>query len=469
MFYKLNNIGLRSFADNQTAYFFRGGRDAYTISSSGFELLKRCDGKTDMPPSPALALLALEGLIEQCREGDAIEPWQSYRACPNPCFPALNWAITQRCNYNCRHCFMASDNIKSCEEFSWEECTKLICDMESCGVWRVSLTGGEPLAHRRFGDIVRELSARYIDIFEIATNGALLDSGVLKLLRACNQAPLIKISFDGLGYHDIMRSRQGAQEAAVAAIKLCREYGFAVRVQMNINKENLAVIPASLDFVEALGVEQTRLIRTSEAPRWEQVAPGASLGYREYFDEMLRIISEYVKSPHKMKLTLWQFSELDPVTKMYHNRPIKFCGRIADEKLPACPMNRLMLSITGAGELIPCNQMEGALTNAGVSLANVHTTSLKTLLCDEEIQRALLVTVGDIFRLNPDKCGVCRHRLLCGGGCAALALAFCGRATGFDPLKCAFFEGGYINKLAEIFSSQGWNTSDNIYADIKLH
>ena len=39
------------------------------------------------------------------------------------------------------------------------------------------------------------------------------------------------------------------------------------------------------------------------------------------------------------------------------------------------------------------------------------------------------------------------------GGCRAIALAFTGSYRHFDPAKCAFFKGGYMQKLDALFQS----------------
>lgn len=51
--------------------------------------------------------------------------------------------------------------------------------------------------------------------------------------------PLIKISFDGIGHHDWLRNRKGAEEDALRAIRLCIENGFRVKVQTNVHRLNI--------------------------------------------------------------------------------------------------------------------------------------------------------------------------------------------------------------------------------------
>jgi radical SAM protein with 4Fe4S-binding SPASM domain len=416
-----------------------------------------------MDPTPELALLRLQGLIEPCQRGETIARWQRLRSCDNLCFSALNWAITQRCNYNCRHCFMASDTERMHEEFSWQQCLDLIEAIEACGIWRVSLTGGEPLMHPRFADIVRELSARNIEIFEIATNGALLSAKILQTLAAFGQQPLMKISFDGLGHHDWLRGCAGAEAAALDAISLCHAQGFKVRVQMNVHRGNLSSIAASLDAVEALGADQTRVIRTCDVPRWVQTNPSQTLSYSEYYDVMIELIRHYTQRPRRMKLTLWQFVEMDPATKQYHIRPVKFYRPANDDALPLCESVQMMVSVTGSGEIVPCNQMEGLVKSGLIRFGNVHQSGLQPLLQEGAYCDAVTAGIGDVRHHSPKTCGSCSYWELCAGGCPALALGVFGDMLDSDPMKCAFFKGGYLQKIQDLFQgADGWLCADNL-------
>ncbi len=461
MYYKLNrDIGIRSWQNLPEAFFNRRERDAWSLSKKAFSTLCLCDGEHDIEPDRVLALLVLQGLITPCDKGDSIDDWQRLRVLDNPCYPAVNWAVTQRCNYRCRHCFMAAESPRRREEFSFDQCLSMIDELERCGIWRVSMTGGEPLIHPRFLDIVREVSARGMDLFEIATNGKLLDEHTLMTFKELGQKPLMKISFDGLGHHDWMRGTSGAEQAALDAISLCVEHDFPVRAQINIHRGNAHSILETLELFDSMGVAQARVIRTSEAPRWLDKGGDMGLSVDEYYDLMCVLAAAYIAKPHRMRLTLWQFLELDPVAKAYHNRPVKFCRNVNDDSLPACTMNRLMVSVTGAGEIVPCNQMEGILSRTNLSFGNVHRDGLQQALKSDRYPGA--ATIGETRKDDP-KCGACPHWTLCAGGCPAISLGRLGRMTAHDPSMCSYFENGYLQRVRRIFDNAGgWICADSI-------
>ena len=139
---------------------------------------------------------------------------------------AIQWMITGRCNLNCRHCY-----LKGCPESGLEpELESLLRTMDQLkreGIRDVILTGGEPLARSDFGEILRQLSARGLNISRVITNGCLLTDDLLTLLESLGQAPVFNISYDGdAGEHDALRRKRGAAESALAAFDLCRSRGF---------------------------------------------------------------------------------------------------------------------------------------------------------------------------------------------------------------------------------------------------
>ena len=46
----------------------------------------------------------------------------------------MNWMITGKCNYNCLHCFNASDNSPLMSEFTLEDAEKLLDEAQACGI-----------------------------------------------------------------------------------------------------------------------------------------------------------------------------------------------------------------------------------------------------------------------------------------------------------------------------------------------
>ena len=285
------DVALRSWERIPWACYRWGDPIPRRLERDAFELLALCDGEHDLEPSPLLGKLVSANMAHPAAPGETWDAWSAPCSYGNRLFHSLNWAVTGRCNYRCRHCFMADGSGPMLGQFSWEECVSLLDECERCGIQTVTLTGREPMLHPDFMDIVRECARRRICVGEINTNGSLLTPAMLDELRRLGMDPEIKVSFDGVGHHDWLRGVAGAEGDALDAMRLAHGRGFRVRAQTNVHRGNLDAMPATVELLDAMGVEEVRVIRTTETPRWRENAGKASLGVVEYYDAMLDLMA----------------------------------------------------------------------------------------------------------------------------------------------------------------------------------
>lgn len=453
MRYILNpNIALRSWMLVPYAFYIRGERNAQGLKKEEFEFLSACDGKTELPSGDESLLtgsLLERGLIRVAKDGETMSCWSRPMVCSNRYFPAMNWMITGKCNYNCIHCFNAADNAPLMSEWSMEEAEHLLDEARDCGINAFTITGGEPMLHRNFFDILEGIYLRGMYVEELNTNGYFINRDTLERMKALGCMPLMKISFDGIGYHDWMRNRKGAEESAIQAISLCLESGFRVKVQTNMNRRNSDCMLKTAEMFDSMGVDEMRIIRTTEAPRWVQNAGDACLTLREYFDEALGLWQKYSQGDHGMDLTVWQVGTLFPKAKFYTLAAVNSCTGKYRDSAPVCKGNRGMVAVGANGNVYPCHQMSGYYEQHGDVLGNVKGTSLRVLLSGGRYLDEVCTTLGTLRETNK-KCGSCEYFERCNGGCRAIALALTGDKLGIDPSKCLFWEEGYDKKIAEL-------------------
>lgn len=452
MYYKLHErIALRGWKLVPYGYYIYGVEQAQGLTAEQFGLLSRCDGAHDLPDSPLLQRFLQAGMIRPCEKGEGLEEWQKPRFYKNRYFPHLNWAITGKCNFNCLHCFMAADNAPMMEEFTWEQCLNLLDECVRCGIQTITLTGGEPMVHPRFMDIVRECAKRHLNIAEINTNGSFITEEMLEEFRALSMDVLIKISYDGIGHHDWLRNMPGAEEKAIRAIRLCKEKGFRVRVQTNVHRGNLEVMFDTVAEMDRLGVEEIRIIRTSETPRWKENGGDQCLGITEYYDEMLRLMERLVQEDFRIRVDIWQFAIFNPITGVYHYQPVQGgCGKYR-ESTPVCKGARGTIAVAHTGELVPCNQLAGTFAKMGIHCGNVKQTPLSEILAGRDYLDMVTMPVTQVLAHNED-CRACQYWKCCMGGCRAISTAFTGDFLHYDPSKCAFFKGGYMKRIDQVFA-----------------
>jgi len=287
-------------------------------------------------------------------------------------------------------------------------------------------------------------------VFELNTNGVLITQELLTALKDIGCRPAIKISFDGIGYHNWMRQNPRAEELAIRAIELCKRNGFEVRSQTQVNRKNLDSMMDTARMLNGLGVKGMRIIRTTEAPRWEKNSPQSSLTYEEYYGTMLEFAKEYMDSGMEMNIDIWQFMRLFPKHHSYEIVPIACNKKDFNIRIPMCKGNRGMIAVTSSGEVVPCLQMSGYFIEKGISLGNLFETPLKELVkASPYLDVATAPVLVQI--VNNYKCADCKYYEACTGGCPALGLLYSQNSDFYheDVTKCIFFENGWYEKVTD--------------------
>ena len=462
MNYILNpNIALRSWWRAPYAYYVKGQASAQKLTKDEFELLSLCDGQTDINDSELLQKLVNMRMISPCEKGEkTLDPWQKM-VCDNRYFPAMNLMITGKCNYNCLHCFNASDNSPLMAEFSLEEAEKLLDEAQMCGINAFTITGGEPMCHKDFLPIIEGIYKRGMFVEELNTNGFYINQAMLDRMKEIGCNPLVKISFDGLGHHDWLRNRKGAEEDALRAIKLCVENGFRVKAQTNVHRRNIESMLATARLLDEMGVKEMRIIRTTEVPRWNENAKGATLDLDEYFDKMLDFVREYISEEHKMTIDIWQFMTIFPRTKSFGLRAVACCEGDYRPTRPVCPGNRGMIAVAANGNVFPCLQMSGYYEARNDILGNVKQSGLRPILQMGRYLAEVCTTVGELAEKN-EECRNCPYFKHCAAGCRAVALTLTGDKMGVDLSKCLFYKKGYYEKVVHTMGDWRNNTQINV-------
>ena len=117
-------------------------------------------------------------------------------------FKVIDWAVTDRCNCNCLHCFHAADNDIRRDEFSREEASSFLKDAADCGIRTIRITGGEPTLYPHLRSVIQEIRERGMELGDLVTNGALMDGSLASFIHELHPKAAMFLSFDGIGTHD---------------------------------------------------------------------------------------------------------------------------------------------------------------------------------------------------------------------------------------------------------------------------
>lgn len=167
----------------------------------------------------------------------------------DPPGPVVIWNLLRRCNLTCRHCYSVSTDTHFAGELSTPEIYTVLEDLKAARVPVLILSGGEPLLHPDIFAIARRAKAMGFYV-ALSSNGTLIDEKNIAEIAACD-FNYVGISLDGLGaVHDRFRRLEGAFDASLHAIRLCRERALKVGVRYTMTRDNAVDLPGLLELVE---------------------------------------------------------------------------------------------------------------------------------------------------------------------------------------------------------------------------
>lgn len=454
MYYILDkNLLIRKWRGSPPWYWYRSSPKRYRLSPDEYELLIKCDGKKEIEPGFMADKLEICGMIRPCDPGtETLLPGQ-FIEYDNYYVDNIDWNITDICNYNCLHCFHAADNSMNRFAFTREEAMRFLDEMAECGLKGVRLTGGEPTLHPNFREILEGIRERDLRLRTLITNGSRLDEELVSFIKAVHPYTQVMISFDGIGFHDWLRQHPGAEEQALKAVRLCKQAGLNVAINSNVNRKNRDVLFDSVKMLAELGADTIRLIKTTEAPRWQLNAADDSLTIEEYYDFTLDFAEKYKTSGLAVPVRIWQSLYLNPERKTFSCYPVKTKTCNYREDFPICTAMHQKPSVLANGEIVPCAPLAGLYELRNIPKENVKKDGLKKVLTEGSFVSSLTLTVGQKLRENP-KCGSCAYAKNCHGGCPAISILYHGSFLGEDDYKCSFFNGGYYEKFCR--AMDGW-------------
>jgi heme d1 biosynthesis radical SAM protein NirJ len=184
----------------------------------------------------------------------------------NPPGPVVIWNLIRRCNLTCLHCYSISADKDFPGELTTDEVYRVMDDLSAFHVPVLILSGGEPLMRPDIFDISRR--ARDMGFYVgLSTNGTLIDEAMIEPIAAVGY-DYVGISIDGIkATHDRFRRREGAFDASMRAIRLCRDAGIKVGMRFTMTQDNAAELPQLLQLMEDEGIDKFYLSHLNYAGR----------------------------------------------------------------------------------------------------------------------------------------------------------------------------------------------------------
>lgn len=292
------------------------------------------------------------------------------------------FSITNRCNLQCAHCYVASGKRMN-REISTRQWIKIAEEFTLDGGTAVTLTGGELLMKSGWLDILKKNHALGLQQ-TILTNGTLWTEA--KIEQAAQYVDEVQVSLDGVNEHSNAPVRgHGNFERALATIKSFDRLGIRTSVAMTPLPSTVSEFASGFMEFVSQHIHGTNIkLRLSQ-----KILPLRN------GDTLTRQMQDAYKN--KMaKLSELLYPKADDLFFALAHRP--------NEGTDNCGLGGI--TIDPCGFVHPCNRL--------AELSQIHNCTSKKL---SEIS-CYLSEWASLFSVdNIEGCKTCDIRYICGGGC----------------------------------------------------
>lgn len=320
-----------------------------------------------------------------------------------PPLRSLYLYISGSCNLACRHCWIAPTYQGSDgdgQHIRLEYVRKAIREAKPLGLGSVKLTGGEPMLHPQFRELVRLISEEERAII-IETNGTLVDDDLAAFLKQTPYVSFISVSLDGVDAqtHEALRGVAGCYERALDGIRALVNVGFRPQLICTLHRGNVSQMAEMVELGERLGCGSVKFNHVQHIGRGEQFAGDQRLDVTEL-----------------IRLYRWVEKELVPRSKVKIHFDIPFAfypiRRLLDDRFSRCTVLNI-LGILAGGELSLCGI---GVTVPELIYGHMEHDDLREVWCRSP-------GLADLRNRVPAQlegiCAQCLHRDMCLGHCVA--------------------------------------------------
>jgi len=194
--------------------------------------------------------------------------------------------LTTGCNLHCRHCWVDPDGDPE-RPYGRVIALKLlksaIDEAKPMGLVNIKLTGGEPMLHPRFRDILSLIRDEGL-VADMETNGTLLTPDSVAFIRDASSIRFISVSLDSPEpvYHDTFRGRTGAWQATVNGVNALVAAEIHPQIIMSISHENLSMVEEMVELAVRLKAGSVKFNPVSDIGRGSEMSRrGETLSFEE--------------------------------------------------------------------------------------------------------------------------------------------------------------------------------------------
>ncbi len=314
--------------------------------------------------------------------------------------------LTSGCNLCCRHCWITPSFVggqpSTAEYLDVELLRRAIAEAKPLGLASVKLTGGEPLLHPHFRQVVDLLTAEGLSI-TLETNGTLLDKPLTRHLKEHTGTWFVAVSLDGPSpaVHDPFRGVTGSFAAAVAGIKHLVAAGYRPQIIMSLHRGNIQYVEETIRLAVELGAGSVKFNPV--------MSSGRGIGMHERGEALTAV--EVLALAHQVRGSLQQRT---PIRLILSTPPALYTvEELLQSGLDGECSIRHVLGILGSGEMALCGI---GRTVPELCFGNLGEVSVREAWTENLLLRQLRQELDGAY---PGLCGDCIHTAGCLTYCAA--------------------------------------------------
>lgn len=320
--------------------------------------------------------------------------------------------ITGKCNLKCRHC--RASELPS-NEVSIETLKKLFSFAEVKKGCHFIVSGGEPLLHSTFFDILSYIESKEPEEVVITTNGTLINKTHANILSSYKKTKTtVQVSLDSIdeNEHNLIRGSSTAYQKAINGVHILVNSNIFTSIRATISPSQLNQMELIIKKAIDLGAKRiglSTIVPVGRANKLDETLFFAKENKRKFIQNFLYLREKYN-------------SQIEVVT----HEPQKACFELShnckdkDNQIifGGCTAGVGQINMENNGDITPCALMAIPITNIFNKTIDEAKNDYKNSLLIKNL----------IMKNYKGKCGICNFKDMC-GGCRAVPFGLHG-----DPL-----------------------------------
>jgi len=147
----------------------------------------------------------------------------------------LHLDLTWRCPLACHHCYLGPGTAPGAQELSGRDWSAFLEEARRLQVVRVVLSGGDPMLHPDFREILQRCAALGFSVLVKTTGWRLGEPGLVDLLAA---VPFLSVDLSlhhlDPEMHDAFTGRPGSHRVALNTIRALQQRGIPIRITRSL-------------------------------------------------------------------------------------------------------------------------------------------------------------------------------------------------------------------------------------------